>query len=180
MADFYDALDEKLIDFIEQQHFFVTGSAAEGARVNVSPKGMDTFRVIDNNTVGYLDMIGSGNETSAHIENDGRLTIMMCSFDSRCWILRLYGRGEVIRPMDPRWDDYIQHFETFASQRQIILLHIESAQTSCGYGVPRYDFKGHRDTLDEWGKKKTPEEHQEYIHKKNLVSIDGLKTGWPE
>lgn len=180
MAEFYDKLEDKVIDFIQKQHFFVNGSAAEGSRVNVSPKGMDTFRIFDTKTVGYLDMVGSGNETSAHIENDGRLTIMMCGFENRTWIVRMYGQGEVIRPMDPKWSEYASHFDDYQGQRQIILLHIESVQTSCGYGVPRYEFKGHRETLDNWAKKMTKEELVDYIHRKNMVSIDGLKSGWPE
>lgn len=178
MAEFFDELTDKAIEFINKQHFFVTGTAAEGARINVSPKGMDTFRIIDNNTVGYLDMTGSGNETSAHIENDGRLTIMMCSFDVKPLILRLYGRGEVVRPNHPDWDKYLNLFKEYPGQRQIILLHIESLQTSCGYGVPRYDFKEERETLAKFGAKHSPEEISAYINKKNTTSIDGLPTGW--
>jgi len=178
MAKFYTALDDKLKAFIAQQRIFFTGSAPVEGRVNVSPKGMDSFRVLDDTTVAYLDVTGSGNETSAHIEQNGRLTIMMCSFDEVPTIFRMYGRGEVIRLGDARWAEYHRHFPDIPGQRQIIVLHIESAQTSCGFGVPLYMYAGERGTLVDWAEKRG-DTMEEYRQNKNLTSIDGLPTGWP-
>lgn len=176
MAQFYDQLDDKLIEFIGEQRMFFTATAAEGTRINLSPKGMDCFRVIDDRTVAYLDMTGSGNETSAHIEHDGRLTIMMCSYGPKPWILRLYGRGEVIRRRDPRWAEFGAKFDPISGHRQYIALHIESIQTSCGYAVPRYEFISHRDTLAKWAESKGEDGLAEYWSQKNVKSIDGLPT----
>ena len=129
MAKFYDRLEPKLRDFIARQHVFFTATAAEGARINLSPKGLDALRILDDTTIAYLDWTGSGNETAAHIRTDGRLTIMMCAFEGAPNILRLYGRGEVA----PKGSDAYRRIvaETFdgnepAAARQVILLHIES------------------------------------------------------
>lgn len=176
MAEFYDSLNEKLKTFISKQHMFFTASAAATGRVNVSPKGIDTLRVIDDHTVVYLDLTGSGNETAAHIENDGRVTIMMCSFDAKPWILRIYGRGEVIRKRHERWAEYKRLFETYPGERQIIVLHVESVQTSCGYAVPRYTYEGQRDTLLKWAENRGPEGVLEYWTEKSQASIDGFPT----
>src|SRR3954454_12645875 len=137
MAQFHDKLSDALINFIRQQSVFFTASGAAEGRINCSPKGLDTLRVLNDHTVAYLDLTGSGAETAAHVRADGRLTIMFCSFGDKPLILRLYGRGEVVRPTDAAWTDLIPHFEQFLSQRQIVVLHIESLQTSCGFGVPR-------------------------------------------
>lgn len=176
MAEFYPQLNEKLRAFIEAQHMFFTASAGAETRINLSPKGMDTFRILDDHTVGYLDLTGSGNETSAHIKADGRLTVMVCGFEDRCWILRMYGKGEIVLPSDPRWESYAGRFELYAGARQIVLLHIESVQTSCGYGVPKYEFLGHRDTLVKWAEKKGEDGVLAYQQEKNVKSIDGLPT----
>ena len=177
MAAFFKKLDDPLKQFIGAQQMFFTASAAEGARINLSPKGMDTFRIFDDATVGYLDFTGSGNETSAHIERDGRLTIMMCSFGAKPQILRLYGRGRVIRRRHPDWDRFRSHFEEAQGDRQVILLDIELIQTSCGYAVPRYEFNGHRDTLMKWIESTGKEKLEVYWEKKGQVSLDGLPTG---
>jgi hypothetical protein len=176
MAEFSERLDDKLTAFIEEQHMFFTGTAADGSRINVSPKGMDTFRVFDAQTVGYLDLTGSGNETAAHIKNDGRLTLMFCGFESRTLIVRLYGRGEVVRPRHEKWAQYMADFDTLPGQRQIIVLHIESIQSSCGYAVPRYDYKGQRDTLVKYAEKVGADGIEQCWRHKNICSIDGLQT----
>lgn len=178
MAKFYTALDDRLKAFIAEQKIFFTGTAPVEGRINVSPKGMDTFRVLDDVTVGYLDVTGSGNETSAHIEQNGRLTIMMCSFDETPTIFRMYGRGEVVRLGDARWEELHPQFADTPGQRQIILLHLESAQTSCGFGVPLYEYQGERGTMIDWAVKKG-DAIEQYRQDKNLTSIDGLPTGWP-
>jgi hypothetical protein len=175
MADWYDELNDELIDFIHQQQMYVTGSApltADG-HINVSPKGMDTFRVIDTKTVGYLDLTGSGNETAAHINENGRLTIMLCSYTQRPWIMRLYGTGRNILPDDAEWADVSQHFELLPGYRQIVLLDIKSVQTSCGYGVPFYEYKEDRQTLVKWGDAKGRDGILDYQREKNTTSNDG-------
>ena len=174
MANFFAELGPELQQWLAaQQIFFVASACAEG-RINLSPKGIDSLRVLDPRRVAYLDLTGSGNETSAHIAHDGRLTMMACSFDRSPRILRLYGRGEVVRPADDAWAELAPRFPDYAAARQIIVLHVESAQTSCGYGVPVAEGMRARDTLVEWGEKKGRETVLEYQKKKNVRSIDGL------
>ncbi len=176
MATFFDRIDDSIREFISRQRMFVTGTAASTGRINVSPKGMDTFRILDEKTVAYLDVTGSGNETSAHIKHDGRLTIMMCSFEQKPLILRIYGRGEVVLPGDARWPEVSAHFEVLPGTRQIVVLHIESMQTSCGYGVPRMQYQGDRNTLVEYAESKGEAGIATYQQKNNLQSIDGFST----
>lgn len=176
MAKFYTELNPELVDFIEQQHIFFTATAPTSGRINLSPKGIDTFRCLNNKTVAYLDLTGSGNETAAHIEDNGRLTIMFCSFSDQPLILRLYGQGKVIRPRDNEWETLLFLFPSLPGIRQIIQLKIESLQTSCGYGVPIYEMKSERKTLSEWAKKKGENAISDYQKEKNQISIDGLPT----
>jgi hypothetical protein len=177
MASFFKELDEKLTAFIREQRLFFVATAAGSGRVNLSPKGMDTFRILSPNLVGYLDLTGSGAETAAHVIADGRITIMFCSFTEKPLILRLYGRGEVVRPDDARWKDLSNGFPSLAGARQIILLRIESLQTSCGFAVPRYELVEERQMLIDWAQKKGHDGLAEYRDKKNRQSIDGLPTG---
>jgi len=176
MAKFYPALTDELRAFIARQPLFFTASAAAEGRVNLSPKGMDSLRCLDDQTVAYLDVTGSGNETAAHLLADGRLTLMFCSFDTQPLILRLYGRGRVVRPRDEEWQPLFERFEPLPGARQIMVLDIEAAQTSCGYGVPRYELIGERDTLRRWAENKGPQGLQDYWRDKNQISIDGLPT----
>jgi hypothetical protein len=173
MPKFADKLDEKLKKFIAKQKMFFTATAPEGGRINLSPKGIDTFRVIDDNTVGYLDLTGSGNETSAHVQENGRMTIMFCSFTKTPLILRLYGNGEVVRTQDEKWNNLSDKFTHFHGERQIILLNIKSLQTSCGYGVPIYELQSERDTLLDWCDARDDEKIKDYWRANNLKSIDG-------
>jgi hypothetical protein len=177
MAAFKEQLSPDLIDFIAKQPVFFTGSAAATGRVNVSPKGIDCFRVFDPKRVGYLDLTGSGNETSAHVRAAKRLTIMFCSFGEKPLILRLYGTGEIVRPDDAQWPLLAPAFPSLPGTRQIVLLNIESVQTSCGFAVPKMDFVEHRPTLIDWARDRGPDAVREYQLKKNRVSIDGLETG---
>ena len=177
MARFFEKLTPDLHEFIGQQRMFFVASATATSRVNLSPKGMDTFRILADDRDAYLDMTGSGNETSGHILHDGRLTMMFCSFDAKPLILRLYGRGEALRPRDARWDELIGNFQQMPGQRQIIVLHIESLQTSCGFAVPRYELVEERKTLSEWCQKKGPDGIGKYWAEKNSKTIDGLETG---
>jgi hypothetical protein len=176
MAKFYSDLDASLQNFIKEQKIFFTATAPQKGRINLSPKGIDTFRCIDNKTVAYLDLTGSGNETSAHLNEDSRMTIMFCSFSDNPLILRLYGQGKVIRPRDKEWLSFYSLFKPLPGERQIIVLEVDSAQTSCGFGVPVYEFKEERKTLIEWANKKGEQGIYEYWEAKNLKSIDGLPT----
>lgn len=177
MAQFREALSSALSNFIRNQPIFFVATAAEGSRVNLSPKGLDCLRILDERAVAYLDMTGSGNETAAHILHDGRLTMMFCSFGKEPLILRLYGRGEVVRPGESKWDELIGQFQQMPGQRQIIVLHIESVQTSCGFAVPKMELVEPRSTLTDWAAKKGETGLVEYRLKKNATSIDGLTTG---
>ena len=176
MAKFYSQLTPELKTFIQTQKIFFTATAPISGRINLSPKGIDTFRCIDTNTVAYLDLTGSGNETGAHLYENGRITIMFCSFDENPLILRLYGRGEVINKNSDRFNELHDLFPDTPGERQIILLNIESVQTSCGFGVPLYEFKEERQTLINWAAKKGKSGIKQYQKQKNLQSIDGLPT----
>ncbi len=177
MARFYPALEDKHRTFIAAQKLFFTATALAVGRVNLSPKGMDSFRIVDNRCAAYLDLTGSGNETAAHIKHDGRITLMFCSFEGDPLILRLYGRGRVVRQQDADWAEWRAHFSTLPAERQIIVLDIESVQTSCGYAVPLFDYRVEREVLMRWAEKKGTLGLLEYWREKNRVSIDGLPTG---
>jgi hypothetical protein len=176
MAKFRAELDERLTEYIRGQKIFFTATAPREGRINLSPKGMDTFRILGNTTVAYLDLTGSGNETSAHLLENGRMTVMFCSFSEKPLILRLYGRGRVVGPKDPEWRDLASNFPPLPGARQIVVLRIESLQTSCGFGVPRYELVGERDSLVEWAQRKGEKGIGEYWEEWNHVSIDGLPT----
>jgi hypothetical protein len=182
MAKFYTRLDDGLQKFIgEQKMFFTATSPAEG-RINLSPKGMDTFRCFDEGRrVAYLDLTGSGNETAAHLSENGRMTVMFCSFSEQPLILRIYGRGRVVRPVDEEWSSLRPLFPVLPGERQIVLLEVESAQTSCGFAVPVYELKEERRRLVEWTLGKGEDGIRDYRREKNQVSIDGLPAypqGW--
>lgn len=176
MAKFYTELNETLRKFIAEQKMFFTATAPARGRINVSPKGIDTFRCLDNKTVAYLDLTGSGNETAAHVTENGRLTLMFCSFAEKPLILRLYGRGRVIRPGHREWENFHVYFDPRPGERQIIVLDIESVQTSCGFGVPIYEFKEERQTLLKDAERKGEQGVIEYQRRMNQKSIDGLPT----
>ena len=176
MAKLYSQLDDSLQEFILKQQLFFTASAADTGRINLSPKGLDCLQILDNQSVAYLDLTGSGNETSAHLLENKRLTLMFCSFAGPPQILRLYGSGEVILPSHQTWNSLRERFENFPGVRQIIKLQIDSAQTSCGFGVPLYDFVGQRETLLKWAENKGPDGISEYQITKNFKSIDGKPT----
>lgn len=176
MAKLYPELTDSLQQFISHQQLFFTATAANQGHVNLSPKGIDSFRCIDRKTVAYLDLTGSGNETAAHLNENGRLTIMFCSFSEQPLILRLYGQGKAIQPRHPDWETVYPLFQPTPGTRQIIVLAIEMAQTSCGAGVPIYDFRQQRDTIITWAEKKGEAGLYQYWCDKNLTSIDGLPT----
>jgi hypothetical protein len=176
MARFYPALEDKHRDFIAAQKIFFTASGTATSRLNLSPKGMDSLRVLSPGRVAYLDLTGSGNETAAHLRHDGRLTLMWTSFDADPLILRLYGRGRAVQRQDADWAELRTHFPALPGERQLIVLDIDSVQTSCGYAVPLYTYRGERETLARWAEKKGPVGLLDYWREKNQVSIDGLPT----
>ncbi len=177
MAKFYAALTDELMDFIRAQRLFFTGTAAADGRINISPKGLQTLRILDAQRVAYLDLTGSSAETSAHLRADGRLTLMFNSFDDAPLILRLYGKGALVMPGDAEWAALYPLFPPIPGARQIVVMNIESLQTSCGFGVPRYEYNGERDDLVNWANKKGEEGLRQYRANKNRISIDGLPTG---
>lgn len=176
MAKFYSELNETLQKFITAQQMFFVATAPVVGRINLSPKGMDTFRYLDSKTVAYLDLVGSGNETAAHITENGRLTMMFCSFGEKPLILRLSGQGRVIRPRDAAWTELYARFESYPNARQIIILDIAQVQTSCGFGVPMYEFKHRRTNMAEWVAQKGTAGLIKYQREHNQESIDGLPT----
>ena len=176
MAKFFNQLNDTHIAFIQRQKLFFTATAPQSGRINLSPKGMDTLRILNADKVAYLDLTGSGNETAAHVAENSRITIMFCSFDENPLILRLYGRGEVITPNNQQWQSDIKLFTPLPGARQIIALHIDSVQTSCGYAVPLYRYEGERDTLARWAEKKGEQGIRQYWEERNQSSIDGLPT----
>ena len=180
MAKQYPALDESHRAFIRRQRLFFVASAAADAHVNVSPRGTDTLRIMGASIALYLDRTGSGNETAAHLRADGRLTLMFCAFDGPPMILRLYGRGRVIARRSRAYADLLT--QVFAGQeppgaRQMVMQDIDLVQTSCGFGVPLFDFVGERPTLDRWAESKGEAGLEAYRREKNVRSIDGLPTG---
>lgn len=180
MARFYTALDERLSDFIRKQRIFFTGTAPLNGRVNISPKGLDTFRIIGPARVGYLDATGSGNETAAHLLENQRITFLFCAFDGPPLILRLYGRGRVVHTQHTEWAELRPLFgPPMVGERQLIIAELDTVQTSCGYGVPLYEFKEDRTQLAAWAEHKGDEGLRAYRAEKNTTSIDGLPTGWP-
>ena len=150
MAERFTRLDEKLKAFIRAQHLYFVGTAGARGHVNVSPKGMDSFRILDDTTVAWLNLTGSGNETAAHVLENGRMTVMFCSFDKQPLNMRLYGQATAVHPRDARWEELSALFPTYTGARQVFVLALELVLTSCGYGVPYYKLKGERPTLSKW------------------------------
>ena len=178
MAKFSDTIQPSHQAFIEHQKMFFVASAplSGDGHVNLSPKGLDSFRVLSPSLVAYLDITGSGNETSAHLRENGRITFMFCAFDGPPNILRLYGKGRTILPVDAEWARFSPLFSLPLATRQIIVADIDKVQTSCGFSVPLYEYVGMRDHGDKWAENKGPEGLEAYRQEKNRISIDGLPT----
>lgn len=178
MGKLHDSIKPAHKEFIEKQHIFFVSTTplrADG-RINLSPKGLDCFRVLSDNKIAYMDLISSGNETSAHTLENGRITIMFCSFEGAPNILRLYGKGFTVLRGTTDWKLYSTHFKIYPSTRQIIVADIDLVQTSCGFGVPLFNYAGERDIHFEWAEKKGEEGLLDYIQKNNFKSLDGLPT----
>jgi hypothetical protein len=180
MAQRFPLIEDRHRDFIEKQRMFFVATAAATGRINLSPKGMDCFRVLGPNEVAYLDVTGSGSETAAHLRacEDGRLTIMFCAFEGAPQILRLYGRGQSLPLGSPDYAALAHHFEAIPGARQIIRLDVDLVQTSCGMAVPLFDYSGERDQLRNWATRHGAEGLRKYWRLKNMESMDGLPTGF--
>lgn len=172
----FESISPKLAEWIgAQRMFFVaTAPSAEEGHINVSPKGGDSFRILAPLEVVYQDYTGSGAETVAHLRENGRIVIMFCAFDGPPKIVRLHGRGTVVTPADPRFDEFTALFPSKPGTRAFMHITVSRVSDSCGYSVPRFDFREERDGLDKWAATKGPEGLEEYRAEKNQRSIDGL------
>ncbi|MBC8287237.1 MAG: pyridoxamine 5'-phosphate oxidase family protein [Nitrospinae bacterium] len=176
MSKFYTELDGKLQEFIAAQKIFFVGTAASDGRVNVSPKGMDSLKILNANQLIWLNLTGSGNETAAHLLEQSRMTLMFCSFEGKPLILRVYGKARAIHPRDEEWAKWIALFPEYPGSRQIFLLDVDSAQTSCGFAVPNFQYQEDRGDLVYWTKKIGDDGVKNYWKEKNQTSIDGKPT----
>ena len=176
MGKVFAEISDDLREFIEAQLVFFVATAPLSAdgHVNVSPKGLDTFRVLSSRSVAYLDLTGSGNETAAHLAENGRITVMCCAFSGPPRIVRLYGRGRPVLSDDASWPELRALFGEYPGVRQIIVIDVDRVQTSCGFGVPLMARPKERDTLVRWAEAKGEDGLEEYRLKKNAHSIDGL------
>jgi predicted pyridoxine 5'-phosphate oxidase superfamily flavin-nucleotide-binding protein len=177
MGKLYERLTPELREFIAGSPMFFVATAPLDANghVNVSPKGgMDTFTVVDDMTVAYLDLIGSGAETIAHVRENGRVTLMFCSFTRQPKILRLYGTGRCVHPDSPDWQDLLSRFGVHPIPRSVIVVTLTRIADSCGFTVPEMTLVRERDLQDRWGENKTPQQLEDYMRTKNTRSIDDL------
>ena len=175
MGKVFDGIDEKLAAWIHAQRvFFVATAPREGGHVNLSPKGLDSFVILGPRRVAYLDLVGSGAETIAHLRENGRITFMLCAFEGLPRIVRLYGSGEAIEPGDPEFAGLVARFPAYPSTRSIIRVELDRIADSCGYGVPLFQYKGERSQIAEWAERKGPEGLRSYQLERNRESVDGL------
>jgi hypothetical protein len=174
-------LDTALQQWIAEQPCFFVASAplSSDGHINLSPRGINQLQILGPKQVGFLDLTGSGNETAAHILENGRLTIMFCAFSGAPQILRLFGQGEVVLPDSQRWSELRPQFgPPLPGERQLFVLQVERIQTSCGFGVPLMEYQGQRDTLLNWADKKGADGIHQYQAEKNAISIDGLASSF--
>ena len=176
MGRSYEMLDERLTQFLRRQHVFFVATAplAADGMINLSPKGLDTFDVLDEHRVAYLDLTGSGVETIAHLRENGRIVVMFCAFEGPPRIVRLHGRGRVVRPEDPGFDALAGRFTPRPGVRSVVEIEVTRIADSCGFGVPLLTYQGERPQLDAWAGAKGPDGLADYRAKKNAVSLDGL------
>jgi hypothetical protein len=178
MGKLHGEIDDRLREFIAAQHVFFVATAPSGAEghVNCSPKGLGALRVLDPRTVAYVDLVGSGVETIAHVRQNGRIVLLFCAFEGPPGILRLHGRGEIVKPGDPGFDALLARFgrESTLGIRSIVRVRVERIADSCGYGVPRYRYEGERDQLGAWAERKGADGIEAYKREHNAASIDGL------
>jgi hypothetical protein len=176
MATHFQSLNDAHKAFINAQKiFFVASSASEGF-INLSPKGLDSLKILNPNSLVWLNYTGSGNETASHIHGDGRMTLMFTSFEKEPLILKIYGHARVIHPYDKRWQEMCQHFKEEVGMRQFFEMDVELIITSCGYGVPLFSYKGERKTLQKWNQQKGQKGIENYWRDKNQISLNGKST----
>jgi len=176
MGQQFNALSHSHMQFIAEQKIFFVGTATETSRVSVSPKGMDSFAVLGSHRIAWLNVTGSGNETSAHVQQHPRMTIMFCAFKDKPLVLRLYGSAKAVHPSDPEWGELFSCFKPLPGARQIFDLAIDLVQTSCGMSIPYFDYVGERELLNDWAKAKGDEGIRQYWATKNQLSIDAIPT----
>ena len=176
MGKVFEGIDEKLAAWVGAQHLFFVATAprSDAGLVNLSPKGLDSFAILGPKSVAYLDLVGSGAETIAHLRENGRITFMFCAYEGLPRIVRLYGRGDVVEPGDAGFDALAEHFPRYPSMRAIIRAELSRIADSCGYGVPLYQYKGERSQIGEWAERKGPEGLRAYQLERNRESLDGL------
>ena len=172
-----EQITPELQQFIEDQKLFFVATAMSLGNINLSPKGMDSFRIINPNRVMWLNVTGSGNETAAHLLENDRITVMFCAFEGKPMILRLYGHAKAYHQYNEEWNQYIDLFPKFVGARQIIDINIDIVQTSCGMAVPFMDYNHEREELNKWAEKKGEDGIHKYWEQKNTVSFDGMETG---
>lgn len=180
MGKTFEAIEPKLRAFIEKQKMFFVATAPLGAEghVNVSPKGLDgTLSILDDHTIAYLDLTGSGVETIAHLRENGRICMMFCALDGPPRIVRIHGAGDVIEPGDEEFDELVERFSKYPGARAIIRIRASRISDSCGYGVPLYEYRGERDQLQRWAQSKGPDGVAQYQRDHNTESLDGLLSG---
>ncbi len=177
MARRYPHIEPVHADFIARQKLFFVATAAVGGLVNLSPKGMDSLRVLDEKRIIWLNVTGSGNETAAHVAENPRMTLMFCAFEGKPLILRLYGEARAIHPRDPDWQTLLDHFPPLPGARQIFELTVDMVQSSCGMAVPLFDYVEDREALNDWAQRKGPAGIEQYWREKNVTSLDGMPTG---
>ena len=177
MANITDSLNQKDKDFIKNQKMFFVSTSPKEGKINLSPKGLDdTFKIVDNNKILWLNYFGSGNETATHLLEDNRMTIMFCAFEGDANILRLYCTARAIQEKDEEWNEYISNFSVTRAARQVFEVTIENVNNSCGTGVPLYEYVNQRDELTNFYDNSTKEEHIKYMKKGNQISFDGKPT----
>lgn len=176
MAQQYSDIPDKLKDFVENQKVFFVGTATADGRVNISPKGMDSLKVLTGNRIIWLNLTGSGNETSAHVQENPGMTLMFTAFEGAPMILRVYGAAQVVHRNDPEWTELHAWFKPIPGARQIFDLKVELVQTSCGMGVPLFDYQQDRKQLIDWATKKGGDGLKAYWREKNQLSLDGKPT----
>jgi hypothetical protein len=177
MAQRYPEITARVRTFIEAQHLFFVGSAAADGRVNISPKGLDSLRILGPTRVAWLNLTGSGNETAAHILAVPRMTLMFCAFEGNPWIVRLFGTPTMVQPGEEGWEELVGLFPPQRGSRQIFVVEVDLVLTSCGFGVPLYGYEGQRDLLDGWATKKGADGLLAYQRENNGASLDGFPTG---
>ncbi|MCY4264412.1 MAG: pyridoxamine 5'-phosphate oxidase family protein [Gammaproteobacteria bacterium] len=176
MGSHYQSLRDDLVEFISEQKIFFVGTAANEGTINVSPKGWESLRILNTNRIVWRNVTGSGNETAAHLAENNRMTLMFCAFTGKPKILRLYGQATAYHQRDAEFAELDKLFDPHLGSRQLVDFRFDLVQTSCGFGVPLYDFREERDNMDKWLASKTRDEITDYWSRKNSFSLDGKPT----